>query len=942
MKPVYSLPLGCDFIGELKSFLNSRARNLSEITVVFPGKRPALYLRKALAEDCGSAFFPPRCFSIEEFIDDMARKTYPLYGDLSYADAVWFLFRSMQSVKAGADAPFATGSFGEFYPWGQHLFEFIEEIDRENVPHANLVSLEENAGIGYDVPESVNELLAHIVDIRKAFHGMLHHEQCFSRGYKYLCALRILEEIDFDNLGQVIFAGFFALTGVEREIAGRLWHQGKAEIIFEGDPGEWGLLGKFVSALPARVEHIGTAASSYPEVALYSGFDTHAEVLKVAGILDGADSSKTAIVLPSPETLFPLLTLAADRTGEVYNISLGYPLRRTSLFDLLSCLLKAQIGRRPGGLYPAADYLKVILHPFVKNLDIHEDMRTLLLRIERLLAGDTEESPLTRKPLVSLKEVEKGVESLPLPPGAAQAGVGQTLKTIHNLLFHDFEDIATIQDLTGTMERVLSFILHHTSVTSYVLSGEIFRKFYEILEELAQTGFSTILFHAATEENHRMLCDFLLRYLAVSAVPFETTPVEPLEILGVLETRNLTFGRVILLDMNEGQMPKPKQIDPLVPIGIYEKLGIPLPEENEEIYRYYFRRLIAGAKDVRLVYRESPETPRSRYIEQILWEKEKAQGKLKVLKTERSMYRINLKLRESAPAIDKTAEILRFMGEKAYSPSVVDDYIQCPLIFYYRHILGFQEKRDVSDDIDSLERGTIIHNILHDTFSRFLKSEIGSLQYPALEESLREALEKHFEGRVISGDLYLFKRLVERKLSWYLQKSIRDGTEPFVVAGLERTVAGLFACKDRQIKLKGRIDRIDYYPRQEEHLIIDYKTGGTPRYPGSLFKKCSPASMEEIHRHIKSVQLPIYLYLFREAEAVPMERLQAKLVLLRTITEEPLFKRGLTGMDRETLHRQFMEALTTVFRDIFDAEKPFSPFDEDLCPDCAFNGLCHV
>ena len=51
-----------------------KERDFSSSLVVFPGKRPPHFLRKALAKKIGSSFIPPVTFSIDEFIDFICEK----------------------------------------------------------------------------------------------------------------------------------------------------------------------------------------------------------------------------------------------------------------------------------------------------------------------------------------------------------------------------------------------------------------------------------------------------------------------------------------------------------------------------------------------------------------------------------------------------------------------------------------------------------------------------------------------------------------------------------------------------------------------------------------------------------------------------------------------------------------------------------------------------
>ncbi|MFH1026178.1 MAG: PD-(D/E)XK nuclease family protein, partial [Nitrospirota bacterium] len=705
-------------------------------------------------------------------------------------------------------------------------------------------------------------------------------------------------------------------------------------------PEEWRILQDLTAYFGAECEMIQCDISQPDHISIHSGFDIHSEVLKVHEILKSTGSKKTAIVMPTSEALFPLLTFAVDRIDKQYNISLGYPFSRTSVFDLMAAMLDAQLKQRRDHLYPAKNYLEVILHPFIKNLNSDEDSRALLLGIEKALTGELFQSGIANKPFITLDEVE--VDCRSRNSGlVAEKEIKSAMGDIHRTLFKNLENVNDLYEMSQKLEEALTFIFDYTPVRSYVLSGEIFKQLFESLEALKETEFSRERFYDDDDENRRALCDFVLSYLKTIALPFETKPIEPLEILGVLETRNLRFDSVIVLDVNEGILPQPKKIDPLVPIGVYGQLGIPSPEYNEEIFRYHFYRLVASAKDVHLVYIDSAERQRSRYIEQIIWGEEKAKKTLNVIPIGKSIYKINLKPQEILPEIEKTGDVLRLLGAKTYSPTAIDDYIRCPVLFYYRHILNFEEKRALSEDIDVMDRGNIIHRILYDTFEGFKDKEIASYMHDEILAKMNRAVEKNFQDRIVTGDFYLFKRLAGYKLDAFLRRNVKNAARPFTIRYLEETIRSSIDTGSHSINLKGRIDRIDFIPRDNEYVITDYKTGGSKQYPDHILENIDLHSIEDIHNTINSFQLPLYLFLFHSTFSVPVSNLNAKLILLKNNDEELLFKGNVT-VEREQILARYMDGARTVLRDMLDITKPFKPFDDELCNTCAFNNLCKI
>jgi ATP-dependent helicase/nuclease subunit B len=933
-RKVYTIPFGADFIEELGNFILSREEDLSRCAVVFAGKRPALYLRAKLARHRTAPFYSPRFFSMEEFVAYAAERRSTGFTDLDPIDAIWLLYQSVRSLRVFQGHPLARQGFGEFFYWGRYLLDFINQLDMENVASRALHGLEKNAEIGYDIPHSVNELLMNISILREEFHRVLKEQRSFTRGYRYLRSLEEMDRAPFDEFDHMYFAGLFGLTGTEREIVRKLWDHGKADLVLEGDVEEWKILKDLLAYLGGEVHTLPCHVIGERTIRFYSGFDTHAEALKAHQILQSDHGKRTALVLPTSDSLLPVLTFAVDRVATRYNVSLGYPLSRTPVFDLIRAVLDAQSARRGGAHYPAQEYLAVVLHPFVKNMESEIDVRILLRDIEERVTGQSPEKDGAGLPYVMLEEMEGSVAGRP-------RGSTEAIRLIHRLFLKGFEYATTPYECAVGLENMLDHVLSNTPVRSYVLSGEIFAEVFDRLGRIKDARFSREVFHEDRERNKIVLFDFVKEILRSATLPFDTHPVEPLEIIGVLESRNISFDTVIVLDVNEGTMPRPKKVDPLVPLGVYDKLGIPSPEYNEELYRYYFYRLINGAKNVHLIYIDSADAPRSRYMEQILWEEEKKRKQIGAIPVEKSLYRINLRPREGLPLVEKTDSVSKLLMERQYSPSDIDTYLLCPLAFYYGRILKFEERRDISDDIDAMERGTIIHRILFRTFQPFLGLVLAPLRYDEVMRHLERAVEDEFRHRVENGEYYLFKQLTRYKLESFLQRTLRDAERPCVLLDLEKDLKGSIDVHRKSVAFGGRVDRIDRYPEEEGYMVIDYKTGGSKKYPRGLVARTRFDSIEDLHSNVETLQLPIYVHLFQQLSGVPLDHVNARLILLKNNDEELLFKERGEGK-REEVQALYVEGVRTVLKHILDPEQPFRPFDGEACDACAFTPLCHV
>ncbi|MRR36661.1 hypothetical protein EG829_18755, partial [bacterium] len=542
----------------------------------------------------------------------------------------------------------------------------------------------------------------------------------------------------------------------------------------------------------------------------------------------------------------------ADRIEAPCNISLGYRMDRTALFGLVRGILDAACERRPDGLYPADLYLNVVLHPFVKNMYPGTGLRKLLLHIERIVSGDTDDGPFAGRSGVIPGELETSVPAS--GDGAFDPGSLAALKKVHKIVFGDLEVFTTVHGVATTVENILEAVLSATDVRSYVLSGPIFDCFFTALDVLKRSLFARDRLSGDPVKNARAVHDIILGRLAAAVLPFDTHPIEELEILGMLEARNISFERLIVLDVNEGILPGPRQINPVIPVGVFDTLGVPPPALSEAIYRYNFYRLIGGAREVHLVYRASDDRPRSRYIEEIVWSEERTRKTINVIPVQKTIAPVNLRRDIPPPVIEKTGSVISALCARGFSSSMLDTYVACPLLFYFTRLAGLEEMQGFSTDIDAMSRGDIIHRVLFDTFLPFRGMPLtGEIKSDVLE-NLENALQRHFTGESHSGEYYLFRNMARYKLQSFIKTHLRNRTESFIVKYLEEKIESQFPVGSLQVKLTGKVDRIDCDPSGENYVIIDYKTGsGGKQYPAGGAGKTNFLDIRSIHDNIRSL-----------------------------------------------------------------------------------------
>jgi len=344
------------------NFLNS-GQDLSRLAIVFGGKRPALFLKRELAKKIKKSFYPPKFFTIDEFIKDTARKN-DSFSETQDLDSCYLIYKLAQQrtpqILKGRE------TFAQFLPWTREILKFIAHLDLECVDSKSLQSIEANAQIGYAVPDDINRLLERIVTIREAYHEVLLREQQYSRGLQYSRAAEGIADAKFDEFDQILFCNFFYFHRSEEMIAKNLYERGKATLIFQGDQRKWPVLDRIAKNFSCRLLEGEQPETPVFDLKLYSGFDAHSQIGIVREILGKIKNlDDTVIVLPDPDQIIPLLSEMTAIT-EDFNISMGYPLRRSSLYTLCEFIFHAQLSRKEHRYY-AKDYLKVLRHPFIKK-----------------------------------------------------------------------------------------------------------------------------------------------------------------------------------------------------------------------------------------------------------------------------------------------------------------------------------------------------------------------------------------------------------------------------------------------------------------------------------------------------------------------------------------------------------------------------------------------
>ncbi|MCA1747557.1 MAG: PD-(D/E)XK nuclease family protein, partial [Bacteroidales bacterium] len=326
-------------------------------------------------------------------------------------------------------------------------------------------------------------------------------------------------------------------------------------------------------------------------------------------------------------------------------------------------------------------------------------------------------------------------------------------------------------------------------------------------------------------------------------IPFTGEPLAGLQVMGILETRLLDFENVIMLSVNEDVMPKSSSGNSFIPWSMRYAYGLPVREDMDAIYAYYFYRIIQRAGKVDLLFKSASEGIRSgemsRYLYQMQYDYD--------AKVIRPVMPVSAS-ETQAIIIEKTPEILakleRFIdgteGDRYLSPSALNTYIECSLKFYFRKIAQVQEQEELLEELDAIGFGNILHKTIHLLYEGLAVNRRHITREEILDLSSGDLIDKRLEEVFISVYFRSGKRrtiegrnlIILAILKKYLLKIIETDAAiaPLELVSMEEeyimereiaTPAGRI-----RVRLGGKIDRVDR-PEGELTRIIDYKTGGS-------------------------------------------------------------------------------------------------------------------
>ncbi|MDO4160216.1 MAG: PD-(D/E)XK nuclease family protein [Prevotellaceae bacterium] len=952
-----------EFVAE--DILQKYGTDLSRIAVVFPNKRASLFLNEHLARKANKPIWSPSYITISDLFRQHSSKT---IGDpIKLTCDIYKSFIECTGINETLD---------HFYGWGQLLLSDFDDIDKNMADasrvFANLKDIHELDDISYLTDEQKEmlqkffsnfsddhnselkrrflQLWCHFEDIYNNFKNRLNEQNIAYEGMLYR-EVATDETVEF-GYDKYLFVGFNVIQKAEQVLFSRLKDEGKAHFYWDFDKyymkasngmfatNEAGhyisqYLKYFPNELDIDISEIYDNFSKDKNVTYISAPTENIQARYVTNWLTEnnryTEGKKNAIVLCDESLLQTIIHYIPDEVEKV-NITTGYPLVNTPIASLTMQLLALQtIGFSPSkGRFRLKYVIQVLSHPYIHYIsDKYSE-----------LAND-------------LKEKRAYY------PTSERLSVDDNLKTLFRASNGNSEIIQWILD-------VLRLIASGNKENDPLFQESIFRMYTLInrIGELIKSG--------DLDVDTITMQKLISQLIASTSIPFHGEPAEGIQIMGVLETRNLDFDNVLILSCNEGNMPKGVNDSSFIPYSIRKAYGLTTIDNKVAIYAYYFYRLIQRASNITIAYNNSTDNGHtgemSRFMLQLMVESNFNVNQ-KYLRTGQNQ------IFNEPETIEKNEHVMNVLNDISYlSPTAINRYMRCPLQFYYYTIAGLKEPDDLGDDeIDNRMFGNIFHKAAEIIYTNILKTGviITSEQINNVlkhRETIERVVDQAFGVEVFNrkpdsidkieyNGLQLINReVIIRYIIRLLE--IDRSLAPFKIKELESAVYDDVTINtsdgEKTISIGGRIDRIDQVVDRESNMekirIVDYKTGGS-HYKGKI------NSVEEIfqmpiepHKHADyHLQTMLYSMIVRNKNEYNPQQLPVSPALLfiqHTQEEdyEPIIKIGKDKVtDIEIYKEEFHERLVSLLGEIFEPQSPFYPTDnQDICSLCPYSRLCGI
>ena len=882
--------------------LSKYGNNLSRVAVVFPNKRASLFLNEHLARLAQKPIWSPACITISELFRQQS--------DYQVADPIKLVCDLHKSFCL------CTGlqeTLDKFYGWGQLLLTDFDDIDKNmadaDLVFANLRDIHELDDISYltdEQREMIQRFFSnfseqHNTELKERFLRLWSHFADIYHDYNR----RLAEQ-------QLTYEGALYRQVVSSHLSSLTSHLAPYDhYLFVG----FNLLQKVELQLFSELQKAGKAH-------FYWDFDHYYMKRHEAGQYIGRYLQQFPNELDIEST-----DIYGNFSKQKHITYISAPTEDIQARYVSTWLRENQRlkdGRRTAIVLCNENLLQTVVHCLPDEID---------------KVNVTTGYPLSQTPVASLINIWFDLQLL-----------GRTPRMLRTLQRHPYAKY--ISDDKLPLLQILREVATNgkEDISDPLFQESLFRAYTLVnrIENLRQSGDLNV--DLATLQR------LTSQIIQQTSIPFHGEPAEGIQVMGVLETRNLDFDHVLLLSCNEGNIPRGVNDSSFIPHNIRQAYELTTIDNKVTIYAYYFHRLLQRASDVTILYNNSTEDGQrgemSRFMLQLMVESPHTITR-RTLQSGQSVQKWQPVPIEKTPHVMQVLQSQFTTQHSFLSPTAITKYMRCPLQFYYLYVADIQQP-ETPDDEQELDN-RIFGNIFHEAADIIYHQLPKYIEKPLLEHLLKSkveierAVDEAFH-RVIpyapKRGLHLINREV---IIHYLRQliSIDLRLAPFTILGLECDVfrpLSPLTSHFSPLTIGGRIDRLDLITEGNEELIrvVDYKTGS--KSPKPLPDVEAIFLPENIHEHAD-----YYLQTFVYADIVSRQRPDHK------VSPALLFIQHAGGKDYNptlTLGREpvrdiapystrFNELLDEKIKEMFSPDVPFIPTDDlRTCSTCPFAQMC--
>lgn len=935
--------------------------DLSRTVLVFPNKRANLFFNGYLAGESDQPIWAPAAMSISDLFQKLSvQKT----GDpIRLVCELYKVFKEETQSQETLD---------DFYFWGELLISDFDDVDKNMVDadklFSNLQGLK-NLMDNYDFldkeqEEAIRQFFQNFsierrTELKEKFIslwdklGSIYHryqENLTELGIAYEGMLyrNVIEQLDTERLkyDKYIFVGFNVLNKVEHQFFKLLQDADKAMFYWDYDifytqqikkheAGEF--LKRNLQDFPNELPDSYFDSFKTPKNIRYISASTEnaqarflPEWIRTTFSNSECEEKENAVVLCNEALLLPVLHSIPQEVKNV-NITMGFPLAQTPVYSFINAAMELQTNgyRSDTGRFTYEAVSAILKHPYTQQLSTHADsLENELTKTNRFY------------PLPSELKQDDFLANLFTP----RSGI----KDLCDYLVGLIKDISILYRKEGEYNDIFNQLYRESLFQSHLKINRLY--------SLIESGELNV----RTDTLKRLIS----KVLTASNIPFHGEPAIGMQVMGVLETRNLDFRNLVMLSLNEGQLPKSGGESSFIPYNLRKAFGMTTIEHKNAVYAYYFYRLIQRAENITLLYNTSSDGlnrgEESRFMLQLLVEgpHEITREYLEAGQSPQSNQEIQ---------IEKTPEVLRRIY-RAYdssnpksvilSPSALNAYLDCRLRFYYRYVAGLKTPDEVSAEIDSALFGTIFHlsaqlvyteltangnMIQKEDLERLLRDEVKLQSY--LDQAFKKEL---FKVAPEEKPEYNGVQLINSKVILsYLKQLLRNDLQytPFEMVAMEKKVSEEMTIQTGQgpftLRLGGTIDRMD--AKEGTLRIVDYKTGGSPKTPANIEQLFTPSETRPNY----IFQTFLYAAIMSRKQSLMVA--PALLYIHRAASESysPVIEMGEPRKPKIPVNNfaffedEFRERLQALLEEVFDEKEAFTQTkDIKKCSYCDFKAIC--